>query len=51
MDHFVELDTVAVVSITLVALTSILAALRGGDLYEWAPRLYAVRAYETELGF
>ncbi len=38
MDHFVELDTVAVVSITLLALTSILAALRGGNLYEWAPR-------------
>ena len=38
MDHFVELDTVAVVSITLLALTSILAALRGGDFYEWAPR-------------
>ena len=38
MDHFAELDTVAVVSITLLALTSILAALRGGDLHEWAPR-------------
>ena len=38
MDHFIELDTIAVVAITLAALTSILAALRGGHLYEWAPR-------------
>jgi hypothetical protein len=38
MDHFIELDTVAVVAITLAALTSILAAVRGGHLYEWAPR-------------
>ena len=38
MDHFIELDTIAVVAITLAALTSILAAVRGGHLYEWAPR-------------
>jgi len=38
MEHFIELDTVAVVAITLAALTSILAAVRGGHLYEWAPR-------------
>ena len=38
MDHFIELDTIAVVAITLAALTSILAALRGGHWHEWAPR-------------
>ena len=38
MDHIAELDTVAVVSVTLLALTSILAALRDGDVCEWAPR-------------
>ncbi|HTP46102.1 MAG TPA: hypothetical protein VMQ50_04180 [Casimicrobiaceae bacterium] len=38
MDHFIELDTIAVIAITLAALTSILAALRGGHLNEWAPR-------------
>lgn len=38
MDHYIELDTIAVVATTLVALTSILAALRGGHLNEWAPR-------------
>jgi len=38
MDHYIELDTIAVVAITLAALTSILAAVRGGHLYEWAPR-------------
>lgn len=38
MDHYIELDTIAVVAITLAALTSILAALRGGHLNEWAPR-------------
>ena len=38
MEHFIELDTIAVVAITLAALTSILAAVRGGHLYDWAPR-------------
>ncbi len=38
MDHYIELDTIAVVAITLAALTSILAAVRGGHLHEWAPR-------------
>jgi len=38
VDHFIELETIAVVAIMLAALTSILAALRGGHLYEWAPR-------------
>ena len=38
MDRFIELDTIAVVAITLAALTSILAAVRGGQLYEWPPR-------------
>jgi hypothetical protein len=38
VDHHLELDTIAVVAITLAALTSILEALRGGQLYEWAPR-------------
>jgi len=38
VDHFIELDTIAVVAITLAALTSILAAVRGGHLYDWAPR-------------
>ena len=38
MDHFIELDTIVVVAITLAALTSILAALRGGHWHEWAPR-------------
>ena len=38
VDQFIELDTIAVVAITLAALISILAALRGGHLYEWAPR-------------
>jgi hypothetical protein len=38
VDYFIELDTIAVVAITLAALTSILAAVRGGHLYEWAPR-------------
>ena len=38
MEHFIELDTIAIVAITLAALTSILAAVRGGHLYDWAPR-------------
>lgn len=38
MDNFIELDTIAVVAITLAALTSILAALRGGHWHEWGPR-------------
>lgn len=38
VDHFVELDTIAVVAITLAAFTSILAAVRGGHLHEWSPR-------------
>jgi hypothetical protein len=38
VDRYIELDTIAMVAITLVALTSILAALRGGHLNEWAPR-------------
>lgn len=38
MDHFIGLDTIAVVAITLAALISILAALKGGHLYEWPPR-------------
>jgi hypothetical protein len=38
VDHFTELDTIAVIAITLAALTSILAALKGGHLYEWPPR-------------
>ena len=38
VDHFIELDTIAVIAITLAALTSILAAVRGGHLHEWAPR-------------
>jgi hypothetical protein len=36
--HYIELDTIAMVATTLVALTSILAALRGGHLSDWAPR-------------
>jgi hypothetical protein len=38
VDHFIELDTIALVAITLAALTAILAAVIGGHLYEWAPR-------------
>ena len=38
MNNFVELDSVAQVSVTLAAFTSLLAALRGGDIHEWEPR-------------
>jgi hypothetical protein len=36
--HIIELDTIAGIAITLAALTSIFAAVRGGHLYDWAPR-------------
>jgi hypothetical protein len=39
MEGFVGLDTIAVIAITLAALSSLLAAVRGGNPLDWAPRL------------
>jgi len=38
MEGFVGLDTIAVIAITLAALSSLLAAVRGGNPLDWAPR-------------
>lgn len=38
MNAFVELEAIAQISVTLAAFTSLLAAVRGGNLHEWAPR-------------
>ena len=38
MSVYVELDVVAAVSVTLAAYTSLLAAVRGGNLHDWEPR-------------
>lgn len=39
MEGFVGLDTIGVIAITLAALSSLLAAVRGGNPLDWAPRL------------
>lgn len=38
VNSFVELDTIAQISVTLAAFTGLLAGVRGGNLHEWAPR-------------